>query len=81
MASSMVATLMGAQTCLAKIKFSIYSYWNLYFGRHDATIDCKAASTQHLCLMQWFSNFQEMWSPSKFNWRILNISWHLGHAI
>ena len=27
-----------------------------------------------------FSNFHEPW-PSKFNWRILNISWHLSYAI
>jgi len=29
-------------------------------------------------LLQWFSNFHEPWLPSKFTWRILNISWHLG---
>ena len=32
-------------------------------------------------LEQWFSNFHEPWFPSKFNWRILNISRHLGYAI
>jgi len=25
--------------------------------------------------------FDELWPLSKFNWRILNISWHLGYAI
>jgi len=26
------------------------------------------------------SNFHELWPASKFNWRILNIWWHLGCA-
>jgi len=46
MARAMGTTLTGTQTCLAKIKFVICSYWNLYFGPH-ITINCKAASTQH----------------------------------
>jgi len=34
-----------------------------------------------ICLDQWLSNSHEPWPPSKFNWRILNMSWHLGYAI
>ena len=32
--------------------------------------------TSTYTLNQWFSNFHELWSPSKFN-----ISWHLGYTI
>jgi len=42
----------------------------------------KSSSLRHIhCLAQWVSNFHEPWPPFKFNWRMLNISWHLRYTI
>jgi len=52
MARAMDATLTGAQKCLAKTKFVIYSFLNLYLAPHT-TIHHKAAPTQRPYLMHY----------------------------